>query len=308
MTADREIAALLVSACSFITVTCTVLAVRAGLSRWQDPVRRRLLALSRKAGEQDPKTLFHPSSLQQLLQRSTDRIAAAMGIPPPARAFLLGSTRQRLGLAAVLAAAAFGTPACFQAAARFLGIRAIPLPLQIALTGIGMRLAVGFWARWQQRVRLDRIKQGLTDVLDLWTLCLGAGMSFQGALIRVIEEPGIVHPVFRKELIRTNEEIQAGCPREEALRHLARRCGDTSDMRALAAHITQAERLGTSLLQTLRAYAESLRFNRRQDMKETIQKLPVKLAFPLVFFILPALFVVLLGPAAIQLSALFSGR
>ena len=94
-------------------------------------------------------------------------------------------------------------------------------------------------------------------------------------------------------------------PRDEALKHLVKRCGNLQDLRALVAHIIQSERLGTNFSNTLRVYADTLRFKRREDVKEYIQKLSVKLAFPLVFCILPALFIVMLGPALIRLIDTF---
>ena len=161
---------------------------------------------------------------------------------------------------------------------------------------------------WFAGSRFARIKTGLIDLLDMWVLCLGAGMSFQSSLIRVASEPDLIDPVLRRELLLTNEEINAGCSREQALKNFSRRCGDGSEIKGLVFHIIQSERFGNSLTQTLKTYSDTLRFKRREDVKELIQKLPVKLAFPLVFFILPALFVVILGPAALQLSVILSGR
>ncbi|MCI0560155.1 MAG: type II secretion system F family protein, partial [Nitrososphaera sp.] len=98
------------------------------------------------------------------------------------------------------------------------------------------------------------------------------------------------------------------CPRDEALRHLVRRCGSSAELKGLVSHIIQAEKLGSSLAHTLRIYANTLRFKRREDTKELIQKLPVKLAFPLTFCILPSLFVVILGPSVLRIFIALTSR
>jgi len=102
------------------------------------------------------------------------------------------------------------------------------------------------------------------------------------------------------EFLMVNQEIRTGLARSEALRRLARRTG-VEDIYALTAMMIQADRLGTSIAQSLRAHAESMRTKRRQRAEQAARKAGIKLAFPLVFLIFPALLVVILGPAAIQL-------
>jgi tight adherence protein C len=148
---------------------------------------------------------------------------------------------------------------------------------------------------------LQEISDGLINVLDLWVLCLGSGMSFHSALVRVTDEKELTNPALREQLLLTNQEILAGASREDALRHLVRRCGNLPDLRSLVAHIIHAERMGSSLAQTLKIFAEGLRFKRSQDAKERIQKLPVKLTLPLVFCIFPTLLIVVIGPTWLQL-------
>jgi tight adherence protein C len=126
-------------------------------------------------------------------------------------------------------------------------------------------------------------------------------MSFQAALTRVADDDELIRPGLRRELQLTLQEMAAGCPRDEAMKHLARRCADVNEISGLVSHIIQAERLGGSIGKTLQVCANSLRFNRFQDMKEWVQKMPVKLAFPLIFCILPCLLIVIGGPALIRL-------
>ncbi|MBI3616343.1 MAG: type II secretion system F family protein [Candidatus Omnitrophica bacterium] len=292
--------AILLSLCSFIIVAYLIPTVWMTVVQWRDPVRRRLLAFSPSANQ--PKVLAARRWLESALAKTLALLGAGPEIHSSIQTF-----SKKIMLAALLAATAAGM---LEAILRTARVTHWPAPLTILLSlgsvWVGMGMTVKLWTRWQVRFRQEKIKEGLTLALDLWSLCLGAGMSFQGALVRVIQEPDLIHPTLHKELLLTNDEILAGCPREDALKNLARRCGDISELRVLVSHVIQSERLGTSLAQTLQSYADSLRFKQRQDIKEAIQKLPVKLTFPLIFFILPALFVVLLGPAALQLFSLFS--
>ena len=146
------------------------------------------------------------------------------------------------------------------------------------------------------------------NVLDLWVLCLGSGMSFQAALVRVTEESELTNALLREQLQLTQQAILAGASREDALHYFARRCGDLPVVRSLVTHILHAERLGSSLAQTLRVFSKNLRFNRGQDAREWIQKLPVKLAVPLVFCILPALLVIISGPALLRIVRALSNQ
>ena len=177
---------------------------------------------------------------------------------------------------------------------------------------IGAAAGAGIgWAacrRWQRNRWAREISYGLIDLLDLWILCLDAGMSFQSALARAAQDSELARPALRRELQLTHQEIMAGCPSDEALRHLVKRCRSATELSGLVSHIIQAEKLGGSIAKTLQVYANSLRFNRYQDMKEAVQKMPAKLAFPLIFCILPCLLIVIAGPAFLRLLEVLSRR
>jgi tight adherence protein C len=153
---------------------------------------------------------------------------------------------------------------------------------------------------------IREINYGLIDVLDMWILCLDAGMSFQGALARVAQDLELARPALRQELQVTLQEMLAGCPRDEALKHLARRCDGAGEMSALVAHIIQAEKMGSSVTKTLQVCANSLRFNRYQDMRQWVLGIPVKLAFPLIFCILPCLLIIISAPALLRMYEVLS--
>lgn len=129
-------------------------------------------------------------------------------------------------------------------------------------------------------------------------------MGLDSAFNRVEADLRIAHPVLSDELKLLSLELRAGKSRQEALRSLAART-DVEDLNNLVLVMIQSERFGTSVAQTLRVYADSFRTKRQQRAEEQAAKIPVKLVFPLVLFIFPALFVVLIGPAAIRLLKMF---
>ena len=160
------------------------------------------------------------------------------------------------------------------------------------------------WSTTRAHKRGKQINKYLADALDLFVICLEAGLGFNAALVRVAKEIGWSSPVLSDELQYTNREILMGRPRAEALRNLGERCGST-DFRSLLAVVIQAEKFGMSMAKTFRVQVESIRMKRRQKVQEIIHKMPVKMAFPLVCCIFPELMVVLLGPAAINIWRYF---
>ena len=144
------------------------------------------------------------------------------------------------------------------------------------------------------------IRLGLPDALDLMVICVEAGLGLDQAVQRVGLELKHVHPELSDEFELAHLEIRAGKPRTEALRNLASRSG-VDDLRSLVAVLVQTERFGTSIAQALRVHSDSLRTERRQRAEEQAAKTTIKMIPVLVFFVFPAMFVVTLGPAAIQL-------
>jgi tight adherence protein C len=159
-----------------------------------------------------------------------------------------------------------------------------------------------YWLNYKIHQRKEEIILGLRDAVDLLVICVEAGLSLNVALIKLAQEERLTSPALRKELWRVVQEIRAGKPRAEALKAMSERT-DIKEVRSLVAMLIQTEKLGTSLAQSLRVYADSLRVKRRQKAEEAAAESVVKIIFPLVFFILPALFVVVLGPAVIQIMS-----
>jgi tight adherence protein C len=144
------------------------------------------------------------------------------------------------------------------------------------------------------------IQNGLPDALDLIVVCVEAGSSLDQAIVRASEELEIALPALAQELRTVTSEIRAGKPRLEAFNSLARRTG-VEDVRALVAMLTQTDRFGTSIAQSLRTHAATSRTKRRQNAEERAAKVGVKLVFPLALCLVPALYVVCLGPVVIRI-------
>ena len=155
------------------------------------------------------------------------------------------------------------------------------------------------------RRRQKALQKALPDALDLMVICVEAGLGLNQALARVSEEMEHLSGPMSEELQIVNLEIRAGTPREEALKNMGDRT-NVSDLRALVAMLIQTDRFGTSIAQALRVQADNLRTARRQRAEEAAAKTTIKMIFPLVLFIFPAMFVVILGPAVFHIIELFT--
>ncbi len=148
--------------------------------------------------------------------------------------------------------------------------------------------------------RQHQIQRSLPDALDLLVVCVEAGLALNQALLRVSEEIANISPVLGEQLAMVNLEIRAGSAREEALQNLAMRTG-VDDIQSFVTMLIQTDRFGTSIADALRVHSEDLRTKRRQLAEEASAKTAIKMLFPLVFCIFPAMFVVILGAAIIQI-------
>ncbi len=172
------------------------------------------------------------------------------------------------------------------------------MPAALGACGIGYILPGFMLARIMKR-RQHRITLALPDALDLMVVSVEAGLGLDQAMLRVGDELDFAHPDLSNELRLVNLEMRAGKARIEALRNLAERTG-VEDVASLVAMLIQTDRFGTSIAKSLRVHSETLRTKRRQRAEEAAAKTGVKMVFPLVFCIFPAIFVVTIGPAVIK--------
>lgn len=167
----------------------------------------------------------------------------------------------------------------------------LPMPIMgYALPGIILKGRI--------RRRQAEIAQSLPDALDFLVVCVEAGLGLNSALVRVGQELRLKCSALGEELILVNQEMRAGVSREEALRNLTVR-NPIEDLRILVGSLILADKLGSSITNTLRVQADSLRTRVRQRTEELAAQAGIKMLFPLVFLILPALFIVIMGPGAI---------
>jgi tight adherence protein C len=248
-------------------------------------------------GERPPLILAIIARLGGFLPSSEGRNALRSGL---IRAGFRRPEAVPIFLGAKLAFAA-GLPLLWVLVATFTG-RSVGNILMLALVwaGIGFYLPTLF-VGWLQRRRHDEITASLPDSLDLMVVCVEAGLGMTAALQRVSSEMRLASPALSSEVALVHQQMQAGISRTDALRNLAQRTG-VEDIYSLVAMLIQTDRLGTSVANALRAHAEAMRVKRRQRAEQLARKAAVKLAFPLVFLILPALLIIILGPAAIQLA------
>lgn len=156
-----------------------------------------------------------------------------------------------------------------------------------------------YWLRWKISARKELILHALPDALDLLVVCVEAGLGLDQAINRVGEEIRFAHRDLSDEFNLLALELRTGVTRTDALRNLSRRV-DLAEFKSLVALLIQTDRFGTSIGQALRVHSDAMKVTRRMKAEELAAKLPVKLLLPLLFFIFPSLFIVILGPAAIR--------
>jgi len=241
------------------------------------PYSRVLIDSFKKLGRYAPKSPSEMGKLQRKLVAAGYRSKEAMAV----------FTGIRFGSALLLFAAAslpiFGHPNVI---------------IAIGAAGIGYVVPTMVLGRMAQR-RQHRIRLSLPDALDLLVVSVEAGLGLDQALQRVGQELAFAHPDLSDELRLVNLELRAGNARSEALHNLAERTG-VDDLASLVAMLVQTDKFGTSVAQSLRVHSETLRTKRRQRAEEAAAKTGVKMVFPLVFCIFPAVWVVTIGPAAIR--------
>lgn len=169
--------------------------------------------------------------------------------------------------------------------------------LAMAGAAIAGYMVPDYYLKMKAAARKEEIERTLPDVLDLLTVSVEAGLGFDAALVKVVEK---VKGVLAEEFNRVLQEVKMGKPRREALRDMAQRCG-SDELMSFVGAVIQADQLGVSIGNVLRLQSEQMRSKRRQKAEEKAMKAPIKMLIPLIIFIFPTIFIVVLGPALIQI-------
>jgi tight adherence protein C len=241
------------------------------------PRNQRLIGIIKRIGEKAPQSAKEMGSLRLRLVQAGYRRPEALTM--------------FFGIRIVFALALFG----------LFSTSLIARPnLMMALGGLGLGyLLPGMVLARLAKRRAHRIRLALADALDLLVVSVEAGLGLDQALSRVAAELAMAYPDLSDELKLINLELRAGKPRAEALRNMADRSG-VDDLGSLVTMLIQTDKFGTSVAQSLRVYSETLRTKRRQRAEEAAAKTGVKMVFPLVLCIFPAIWIVTIGPAAIK--------
>jgi tight adherence protein C len=162
-------------------------------------------------------------------------------------------------------------------------------------------LVPDMWLKMRGRKRRERIRKSLPDALDLLVICVEAGLGLDQAMLRVGQELIISHPDIHQELIQINLEQLAGKPRLEAWQSAAERT-QIPEFALFVNMLTQADRFGTPIVRALSRFGDEIRMKRRQRAEEMAAKTKIKILFPLVIFIFPCIFIVLLAPAILNIA------
>jgi tight adherence protein C len=182
--------------------------------------------------------------------------------------------------------------ACFIPMLRMFWMVALPAVAYIAPNIVLTRLI---------KRRREKVRLSIPDAVDLLVICVDAGLGIDQALLRVSQELGITHPEITEELLQINREQRAGKPRIQAWADMATR-SQIEDIDAFASMLLQTERFGTPIARALSSFADAIRQKRRQLAEQMAAKTTIKIIFPLVLFIFPSMFIVLLGPAALTIA------
>lgn len=176
----------------------------------------------------------------------------------------------------------------------------IQLVIYVGAASVGYFLPM-LWLRYAVMQRKEKLLDAFPDALDLMVVCVEAGLGLDAAISRVSSEIRFAHGELAEEFNLVSLELRTGLSRAEALKNLSRRV-DLEEVSSLVALLVQTDKFGTSVGQSLRVHSDAMRVNRQLRAEELAAKLPVKLLFPLVFFIFPSLFVVVVGPAGVKIA------
>ncbi len=304
----------LVSLLSFAWAIGLILSLYQVFNRKRLDIVERLTSLRISSQRTDEDDILQLPFLERTLRPVTRSLVSAISQVTPER--LMTRTEEMLSQAGNPRSIKAGDFLAFQGivglvvlglSGFFLGASGFPM-VRAGLTAFSLAALAGYlpWFRLTAlaSVRRREILQKLPDVMDLLVVCVEAGLSFDMSILRVVERfRGPVSEEFQKVL----REIQLGRPRKDALKSMSERVNLT-EITSLVNAILQTDQLGVGIANVLRLHADMIRDKRQQYIEELAMKAPIKMLIPLVFFIFPSIFIVLLGPAFLNIMRALGGR
>jgi tight adherence protein C len=260
-------------------------------------IRDRLAADDAKASSSSVEKSKAPQ-----LKRMAERVGQAASKPfMPTQRQRQSALRRELGYAGIYSPNAIRAVVGFKLiflAVGLIGGYAAGAAMGMTLLGVSVGGLVGYlapsiWLRRRIAANRQALKQGLPDALDLMVVCVEAGLTVDAAMQRMGQELSLAHPRLAREFGIAHMETRVGLARSDSLRNLGTRTGE-HELQSLSAMLIQADRFGTSIASALRIHAESLRTKRQYMAEEHAAKASVKMSFPLVLFIFPATFLVMM--------------
>jgi tight adherence protein C len=287
------LAALALSISGLSMVLYSAQLTREAVSKRVDLVRGKTSALARTVAAREPLIRTHPRGFAEREVRAVERLIAKYGIAPRHAGNVLTSVR--LATAAVLALAAYLLVA---RSSTFAGSPTMPMLIAMAGGIVGWFIP-GKIIDKMIKVRTKSVVAGLPDALELLVICVEAGLAFEDGLSRIVGELEKSQPALAEELGFTAADLKILPSREQALANFAERI-DAPSIRSVVTTLTQTLRYGTPLAQALRVVASELRNETLVRLEERANQLPTLMTIPMMLFIMPTIFLIVAGPAALR--------
>lgn len=258
-----------------------------------------------KSERPDQRTIRGKEQVQQKLLGAASELRIRLGLAdnPRLKARLTSAGMNPGTSTDIFFAAQFLTPLAGAFIGSLMGSKTM---ICVVAFGVAGYLAPDFWLNWKTGRRRNRIRRSLPDALDLMVICVDAGLGLDQAMLRVGDELAFSHPDIHAEFVQVNLEQRAGRPRLEAWQNLADRT-EIEEFNQFVGMLTQTDRFGTPIIRALSRFSEDIRTKRRQRAEEAASKTKIKIIFPLVLCIFPCIFIVLLAPAILSISAGLKG-
>jgi tight adherence protein C len=263
------------------------------------PAARRMLEMVQST-RPDQRSVGYKERIQQTILSMAKGLQARLGLTDDEKVkqqLLSAGVRSSRGMNAY-AASRFVGPVIGIACGSLIHSNTVFWALSL---GAVFYLVPDVWLRMKVKQRRERIRKSLPDALDLLVICVEAGLGLDQAMLRVGQELIISHPDIHQEFIQVNLEQLAGKPRLEAWKSAAERT-QIPEFSLFVSMLTQADRFGTPIVRALSRFGDEIRLKRRQRAEEMAAKTKIKILFPLVLFIFPCIFIVLLAPAILNIA------